>query len=42
MTIVIPVWVIVALQALGVFIVIVLALAGLYVITNLMGGKWWI
>jgi hypothetical protein len=42
MTIFIPVWIITLLQALGVTIVILLAIVGLYVITGLLGAKWWI
>ena len=42
MTIVIPVWVIAVAQALGITIVIVLAIIGLYLVTCLAGAKWWI
>lgn len=40
MTIVIPIWVMTTLQALGITVVVILAIVGLYVITGLMSAKW--
>lgn len=42
MTIIIPSWVISLLSSIGVGVVIMLAILGLYVLVMFMGDKWWI
>jgi hypothetical protein len=42
MTIVIPVWVITLAQTLGITIVIVFAIIGVYFLSCMLGAKWWI